>query len=234
MPHSLKDSDPKKVYKVFQLYYPALITFIVLTDLGDLLKNTLKKPSLENILLVLLCICISIYLTGSWLRVVDRKEYPFEALLLDFLNILCVIYICSVSVQYSRTGAEISYLHLSIPFLIVSVSRFFWFVFMHKIDKPALLRICILFVSMLSVSCIELFTHSQYSLVAIVFIIALLAVFMLWGWSPREFNDWVEYLWIKCLRVEWLRKIIFPNNYWYVTWSAFSKYEQAKFCGLRF
>lgn len=192
----MKMQNPKKHSKdnisdrIFQLYYPALMTFIVFTIAGNLIQNVLKTCTLENILLLLLCVFIAIHLTGSYLRIDDwsKERYPVPELISDCIDILCAIYICSAIVRLSDADEYISYLHLSIPFLIVSINQFWWFVFMRKFDIPALFRTCILFLGMVLVTVIETVVRTNNSLIAIVVIIAILAGLMILDKSPRWFD----------------------------------------------
>lgn len=185
-----KDSNQNKTYRIFDLYYPALMTFIVFTIAENLMQNVLANCSLENVLLIVLCVFIAIHLTGSYLRIDDWSQdwYPISALISDCLDIMIAIYICSAIVRYSRSADDISYLHLSIPLLIVSINQFWWFVFMRKFDKPALLRISVLFIGMVCVTCVEVYEHSVCNLVTIVVVIAILACLMIWDKSPKWFD----------------------------------------------
>ena len=190
MIHTTNIPNKEVPYRIFQLYYPSLMTFIIFTLADVLLQNLMTSYSLENFLYIFLCVFIAVHLTGSYLRIDDwsRERYPMSALISDCVDILIAIYICSSIARYSKTTDEISYLHLSIPFFLVSINQFWWFVFMRKFDTPALLRISILFFSMATISIIESNIHTKYSLVAIVAVIIILACFMIWDKSPKWFD----------------------------------------------
>lgn len=191
MPRQKKRTSQNKTYRIFDLYYPALITFIIFTIGNTLLQNVITDFSMENCLLIFLCLFIAIHLTGAYLRIEDwsKQGYPVSALISDCIDILCAVYICSAIVRYSSNpDMEISYLHLSIPFFIVSINQFMWFVFMRKFDIEAIFRICILFIGMLCISIIETCIHSKYSLIAIVSVIAILACLMIKNRSPKWFK----------------------------------------------
>lgn len=191
------NSIPKQI---IDLYYPALMLFLVFTFADNLLRGIIQCFSLELLLFIIMWLFLTIQTTFAYIRLKDinSKEYPTGALLSDCLEIIIAIYVCAaIGSVYSRgeTHELRSYLHLSIPFVILSINQFTWFIIVRKFDIPAIFRICILFCGMIAVSISELINHSFWNLLIIVGLIVLLGILRAIDKAPKPFSKLATRLW---------------------------------------
>ena len=171
--------------RIINLYYPAMMVFFVFTLADNLLKKLVFDFSIETLLYVLLWFCMVIHITLARTRGIEwsDRDYPLSALIADMFDILCAIYLCSIIGGYNNAVLS-SYLYISVPYIVVSVAQFLWFVFMQSIDTPALFRIAILFGGMVGISISEIYCHSLCNLLLIVTLIAILVVLRIWNKFP--------------------------------------------------
>lgn len=196
--------------RIIYLYYPALMLFLVFTFANSLLRGIIQHFSIELFLYIILWVFLTIQTTFAYTRIknVKPENYPTKALLSDCLDILIAVYVCAaISGVYggSENNELGSYLHLSIPFLILSINQFFWFVIVRDFDVPAIFRICILFIGMLAVSVSELLCHSLWNLVVIVALIVFLGILRAVDKAPKFFTEKVIKVW------EMKKKKYFPE-----------------------
>lgn len=186
--------------RIVYLYYPALMIFLVYTFADTLLRGIIHHFSIDVLLYTLLWLFVTIQATFAYIRIrnVKPKNYPVKALLSDCLDILLVVYICAaINGIYGRneTSELSSYLHLSIPFFILSINQFSWFVIVRNFDIPAVFRLSILFVGMLTIIVSEIVCHSFVNLVAVVIIIVLLGILRAVNKAPGSFGKMAIWLW---------------------------------------
>lgn len=186
--------------RIVYLYYPALMIFLVFTFADTLLRGIIHNYSVELLLYTVLWLFVAIQATFAYdrIRKVKPKNYPTAALLSDCLDIVLIVYICAaISGVYGRneTNELNSYLHLSIPFFLVSINQFSWFVIVRNFDIPAVFRLSILFIGMLAVTISENICHDFINLVAIVSIIVLLGILRAVNWAPGPFNKLATKIW---------------------------------------
>ena len=176
------------------------MTFLVFTFADGLLRGIIQGFSFELFLYVILWLFLTIQATFAYLRIeeTDPDRYPTKAMVSDCIDILIAIYICAAMGGVFGRGTEYdlhSYLHLSIPFLILSINQFLWFVFVKNFDIPAIFRIIILFSGMLVISISETINHNLWNLVAVVLLIVLLGIFRAINKAPALFSRCVINLW---------------------------------------
>lgn len=198
--------------KIVDLYYPTLMTFLVFAFADNLLRGIIHDFSIELLLYAIMWLFLVIQTTYAYIRIkeVDPLKYPTKALVSDCLDILIAIYVCSaIGGVFGRSeGNELSsYLHLSVPFLILSVNQFFWFVMVKKFDIPAVFRICILFFGMLAITVSELICHSFWNLFAVSFLIVLLGILRAINKAPGKFGDTITKIWYEVKR-RWFPHLI--------------------------
>lgn len=185
---------------IVDVYYSALMTFLVFTFADNLLRGIIQYFSFELLLYAIMWIFLVIQTTFAYIHIknVDPANYPTKALLSDCLDIVIAIYVCAaIGGVYGRNeGSELSsYLHLSIPFLILSINQFSWFIVVHEFNVPAIFRISILFCGMLAVSVSELLCHNFWNLVVVVALIALLGILRAINKAPAVFNFVTTRMW---------------------------------------
>lgn len=186
--------------KIIQLYYPALMVFLVFTFADGLLRGFIHYFSIELLLYIILWIFLTIQATYSYVRIIKVKSqyYPTKALLSDCIEIVIALYVCAAISGIYGKGEEndmLSYLHLSIPFLFLSINEFSWFVMMRNYDVPAIFRITILFCGMLAATISEAINHSFWNLVVVVSFIVLLGILRAIDKAPGFFYKVVTCIW---------------------------------------
>lgn len=201
---------------IIYLYYPALMLFLVYTFAVCLLRDMFQNPSVELALYIILWLFLTIQTTFAYIRIknVPHKQYPIYALLSDCTDIVIAIYVCAAigGIGHGSNHIMNSYLQLSIPFLILSVNQFCWFVIVRNFDIPAMFRICILFVGMFVVTVFEWIDHSFWNLVLIVFLIVNLGVLRAINKAPESFERTTTNIWARVKNMETVRRILFDKS----------------------
>lgn len=199
--------------RIIYLYYPALMIFLVYTFAVRLLREIFQNPSVELVLYIVLWLFLTIQTTFAYIRIknVPPQQYPMQALLSDCTDIIIAIYVCAAIGGIGQGSNHImnTYLHLSIPFLILSVNQFCWFVIVRNFDIPAIFRICILFVGMLAVTISEGIYHSFWNLVVIVFLIVSLGILRAIDKAPNSFERKVTNIWQAAKKRKMVKKLLF-------------------------
>ncbi len=202
--------------RIIYLYYPALMIFLVYTFAVRLLREMFHNPSVELVLYIVLWLFLTIQTTFAYIRIknVPPSQYPIRALLSDCTDIIIAIYVCVAIGGIGQCDNHLmnSYLHLSIPFLILSVNQFCWFVIVRNFDIPAIFRISILFVGMLIASISEGIYHSFWNLVVIVLLIVSLGVLRAINKAPGSFESQARNIWARVKKNETVRKILFKKS----------------------
>lgn len=206
----MNTNEKNKTKLIVNLYYPALMLFLVYTFADSLLRGIIQNCTIELLLYLFMWIFLTIQTTFAYIRIknVDPKDYSTMALISDCLDILIAIYVCAAMggmCGINENNELSSYLHFSIPFLVLSINQFSWFVMVKKFDIPAIFRISILFLGMLATSVSELICHSFWNLFVVSFLIALLGVLRAIDKAPKSFCKLVTKIW------EWTKKKCFPK-----------------------
>lgn len=186
--------------RLVDLYYTALMTFLVFTFADHLLQGLIQSFCIDLFLYALMWLSLVLQTTFAYVHIrnVDLQNYPVKALVSDCLDIAIAIYVCAaIGSTYNANGyCELSdYRHLSIPFLILSINQFSWFVMVREFNVPAIFRICILFLGMTAITVSESFIHSFWNLVAVVSLIVLLGMLRAINKAPKLFDQMVTRLW---------------------------------------
>lgn len=187
--------------RIIDKYYTALMVFLVFTFADHLLQGIIQKPSIELALYILLWITLTIQATYSYIciRGVKPENYSKKALLSDCLDIAVAVYVCAaiscVYVGDNSLGLK-SFLHLSIPFFVLSINQFSWFAMVKDFNIPAIFRIVILFCGMTAVSISELICHGLWNLAFIVCLIVALGIMKPIDKAPKFFGKMATRIWI--------------------------------------
>ena len=182
--------------RIINVYFPALMVFFVFRFADNLLKNLVLNPSAENLLFIIVWFFTAVQITLAYSRSVrlEDRKYPIVALITDSIDILCAIYLCSIMSCFKEITPQ-SYLHLSVPYIMIAIAQFFWFVSMRIFDIPALVRLFILFVGMVLISMSEMICHSIWNLLAIVVLIAVLGILRVVDNVPNKLREVIITIW---------------------------------------
>lgn len=196
----MEKNEEIKAKNIVDQYYPALMLFLVFTFANNLLQGIIQNFSIVLLLYIIMWAFLTIQTTYAFKRIkeVEPKNYPTGALLSDCLDISIAIYVCAAIGGVSGWGENhelSSYLHLSIPFLVLSINQFIWFILVKNFDVPAIYRIGILFCGMSMVTISEAISHDFWNLVAIVSLIVVLGILRTIDKAPTPFHKIATKIW---------------------------------------
>lgn len=169
--------------QLIDLYYTALMVFLVFTFANDLLQGIIANFRLEYVLYVIFWLALVVQTTFAYKHIVEIEEEKYNVLVLlsDCLDIAIEIFVCVIIGRtYDEKGycELLDYTYLSIPFLILSINQTCWYIGVREYNARALTRLIILFVGMLVVTISEWIDHSIWNLVAFVVVHALAMVLL--------------------------------------------------------
>lgn len=186
--------------ELINVFYKALLIFLVFTAANDLVKTIIGDFHIELLLYIVLWVSMVIQTTFAYKHIRDvAYNYRSLAFLSDCFDIALFIYVCAVigSTCTDRGFDDLeSYLHISIPFLILSFNQLCWYIFVkEKRKSAAVLRLILLFAVMLTATLFEPTFHTIWMLAIIVggnFLI--MVVFRAIDWAPRCFRIQIDIL----------------------------------------
>lgn len=187
--------------KIIDIYYSALMLFLVYTFASQLIQGIIQKFSIELLLYIVLWVFLTIQTTFAYIRIsrTPKEKYSQYAMVSDGFDIAIAIYVCSaISSMFWNTGVNelSSYLYLSIPLGILAINQISWFVITRNFDVPAVFRMLILFCGMFIVSVSEILDHSFWNLVIVVAIIVILGILRIINKAPIFFRNITTKLWL--------------------------------------
>lgn len=184
---------------LINVFYKALIIFLVFTAANDLVKGIISGFRIELLLYLILWMSMVIQSTFAYRHIIDvSNNYKSLAFLSDCLDICVFLYVCAaVGRTYSENGFNDmdSYWHISIPFLILSFNQLCWYIFVKEKKKAAaVLRLILLFIVMLTTTILDkIMYHNIWILTTIVvgnfFIMVILRAI---NWAPRSFREQID------------------------------------------
>ncbi len=197
--------------KLTDILYSALILFLVFTFADHLLQGLVRNPSIDLILYTIMWFFIVLQTTLAYIHIMNIKstDYSLLVFLSDVCDICVAIYVCAViSSTCNENGYRelTNYCHLSVPFVLLSLTQFLWFVKLKEFNVPAIFRISILFSGMLAVTISECFSHNFWNLVVIVGLIVLLGILRAINKAPRLFTKVVTKIW-KHVKAKYIKDI---------------------------
>lgn len=143
--------------EIINVFYSALLIFLMFTAANDLVKGLIRAFSVELFLYLLLWLSMVIQTTFAYRHIRDVADnYGFLAFFSDFVDICIFIYVCAaIGSTYNSTTKIFedmdTYWHISIPFLILSFNQLCWYIFVKEKKKAAaILRLTLLFIVMLT------------------------------------------------------------------------------------
>lgn len=176
------------------------MTTLVFTFACQLLQCLIQSFCTDMLLYLIMWISVVIQATFAYIRIskTNQTAYPIMALILDGLDLGIGLFICAIIAgrcnEYGYQPLN-SYLLLSIPFLLYSISQFCWFIVVREFDIPALFRITVLGIGMLTISILELLTHNSWSLLIISVLLVLLGILRIINKAPILFSKFVSQWW---------------------------------------
>ena len=201
--------------QLINLYYTALMTFLVFTFGKDLLQGLFSDICKELVLYVIFLFSIIVQTTYAYKHIMDIKQdnYPILALVSDFIDIGLSVYICAaIGSTYNTTDKYVemtSYLHLSIPFLILAVNQFCWYLFVNEFNPAAIFRLLILFVGMFAVSISEAVCHSIWNLLIIITVQSIaMMILRVINKTPDWFATMVQPIWDNIVKNPKVKKLL--------------------------
>lgn len=190
----------KNIRDIANLYYTSLMTFLVFTFADKLLQGLIHSFCIELLLYTFMWLALVVQTTLAYTHINDVKleYYTIKALLCGSADIGAAIYVCAAigSTYNSNIYSELnSYCHLSIPFFILSITQFLWFLSIREFNVPALFRISILFFGMLVITISECIHHNFCNLLAVAVLIVLLCILRAVNKVPGPFKGMADRLW---------------------------------------
>lgn len=178
------------------------MTTLVFTFADRLLQGLIQYFCFDLLLYTFMWISLVVQTTLAYIHIIQvpNDHYTIKSFLWGSADIGVALYVCAAigSTCKSDEYIELSnYLHLSIPFLVLSFTQLIWFATVKEFNIPAIFRICILFVGMLAVTISEGINHSFWNLIVIVLLIILLGILRAINKAPKIFDTSVTKIWEK-------------------------------------
>lgn len=209
--------------ELINVYYTALMIFLVFTAANDLFSGLINHFRWRLILYVLLWSSMVIQTAFAYkhIKEIPPKNYNILAFISDSIDICIFIFVCTaIGYTYKADAEEVkdmsTYWYISIPFLILSVNQFCWYVVVQERNMKAVFRLILLFVVMLAATILDIWFHNSWLLLGIVVGNATIMVGLrAKNKAPEAFvnklNAWWEKL-KKTTAVIWLKKILNKLN----------------------
>ncbi len=160
--------------ELINVFYTALLIFLVFTAANDLVKGLIRVFSVELFLYLLLWLSMVIQTTFAYWHIREVSEnYELSAFLSDCVDICIFIYVCAaIGSTYDSTTKVFddldTYWHISIPFIILSFNQVCWYIFVKEKKAAAILRLILLFIVMLTATILDNKYHGVGMLATIV------------------------------------------------------------------
>lgn len=202
--------------ELINVYYTALMIFLVFTAGNDIFKGIQKDFHWELIFYLFLWLSMVIQTTFAYkhIKEIPPKNYNMLAFISDSIDICIFIFVCAaIGNTYKADSEEFkdmsTYWYISIPFLILSINQFFWYMFVReKKFAAAVLRLILLFAVMLTVTILDVWFHNSWLLLGILVGNATIMVGLRAGnKAPKSFEDKIKGCWKKVKKtavVKWL------------------------------
>ena len=205
-------------HKLIKIYYTALMTFLVFTFADKLLQGLIDNYSRAELWwFAVLWISLVIQTTYAYkhIREIPQERYSIRALFSYCLDIGIEIFICAAVSSACRDGkcSELSYLLISIPFMLMAVNQFYWYVVVDEFNPRALLCLNLLFAGMLLITISEAIYHGIWNLTFIVIWHTItMAILRIRDKAPRSFEEKAKPIWGKIKENSYVQKIAWGNS----------------------
>lgn len=176
--------------RLINLYYTALMTFLVFTVANDLLKGIFVDNHIEYTFYLIFWFALVIQTTFAYRHImaIGENNYTVKALISDCIDIVIEIYVCAVigSTYRANSYHELAdYRLLSIPFIVLAVNQMYWYASVNEDNPMAIGRLILLLVGMLAVTISESICHSIWNL-AVFVVVHVLAMAILRAWDETR------------------------------------------------
>lgn len=176
--------------RLINLYYAALMTFLVFTVANDLLRGLFTEIHIEYVLYLIFWLALVIQTTFAYRHImaIDENNYTVKAFISDSIDIIIEIFVCAViGSTYGAQGYHelADYRLLSIPFMGLAINQMYWYASVKEDNPMAIGRLILLLVGMLTITISESICHSIWNLVAFV-IVHVLAMAILRAWDETR------------------------------------------------
>lgn len=200
-------------------YYTALMLYLVFTFADTLLQGLIPQvDSLELWMYTLLGLSLIIQTTLAYkhIMVIKEKAYSTCALVSDSIDIGFSIFICAAISSTINEGTHHlmdNYLFLSIPFLLLSINQFIWYIIVREYNPRAILQLLIFFVGTLVATVFGLIYPGVWFLTFLaLWHFAIMAIFRRFGKAPKSFTTAVKPMWYSLIERPLIKKL-FPYKY---------------------
>ena len=200
-------------HKLIKIYYTALMTFLVFTFADKLLQGLIHHyNSVELWSYAVLWISLVIQTTYAYIHIrkISKESYTIRALFSDGIDIGIEIFICA-AISSACGGCkygEYSFLLISIPFMLMAINQFYWYVVVDEFNPRAILCLSMLFAGMLLVTISEAIYHGIWNLIFIVIWHSItMAVLRIRDNAPKSFEKKVKPIWEKIKENLFVQKI---------------------------
>lgn len=198
--------------KLIHAFYVPLLVFLMFTFAWKLLQGLINCFCIDLVLYTLMWLFLVIQTIFAYVHIMNikPKEYTISAFISDGIDMMIATYVCAVigSTYNANVYTELTnYILLTIPFIILALNQFSWYIIVKEFNVPAIFRICILFFGMLAVTISECINHSFWNIVVVVGLIVLLGILRAIDKSPRLFTKVVTKIW-KHVKAKYMKENI--------------------------
>lgn len=164
--------------RLINLYYTALMTYLVFTFADDLLQGLVSDFRTEYVLYAIFWLALVIQTTFAYRHImaIEEENYTVNVLISDCIDVIIEVFVCAIigSTNMANGYHELpDYRLLSVPFMILAINQIYWYHGVQESNPRAIFRLIILFVGMLTITILESINHSIYNLAIFVIIHAL-------------------------------------------------------------
>lgn len=188
-----------KYPKLIKVYYEALMIYLVFSFAQNLLSEMLGSFHVDNLLYVILWLTLFIQTTYAYvhIREIKPEKYSKGAFISDCIDVLAELYFCVAIMCIYRENIY-DYRHLSIPFVVIELNQFVWFVIVREFNASAVFRICLLLLGMLGVTISEsIYPNNEVNLYIIVGLMVLITILRAVNKVPACVNDVITRSWYR-------------------------------------
>ena len=194
-------------------YYTALMLYLVFTFADKLLHgliNNIGNFELWLYTIMWLSLVVRTALAYKHIMAIKEKVYSTRALVSDCIDISISIFICAAIGSTFKEGGYKSmdnYLYLSLPFLLLSINQFVWYIIVREYNSRAIFQLLIFFIGMLAASIFECLYHGVWCLIFLAVWQFLMFAFRKFGKAPNLFARAVKPMWYSLIDHPLVKKL---------------------------
>lgn len=195
-------------------YYTALMLYLVYTFADKLLQGLISKICcLDLWIYTILWASLVIQTTFAYKHImaIKKEAYTTWALVSDCIDISFSLFICAVISSTFRSGdyKELdNYILLYIPFMLMAINQFVWYVIVREFNSRALFQLLMFFLGILTVMVSECLCHGFWNLIFLVsWHVFWMAVFRWKCKAPKSFTKAIKPIWNDMIDHPFVKKI---------------------------